>query len=90
MRYTISTSTKTITVETTKDGEVLRDVNEAIKMLAAPKPTPATWDEVQAEAESIVNPPDLFEDVSYLDVSPEVLASEELASMVPANYLAAE
>ena len=89
MRYTISTSTKTITVETTKDGEVLRDVNEAIKMLALQKP--ASWDsEEPAKAEFLASPSDPLDGLSYTDANPLTLATEELEHMVPANYLAAE
>jgi hypothetical protein len=100
MRYTISETTKTVTVETTEaDGQVsLTDMEKAVKRFAkhyVDEPTPQALT-FQPEAVATVDLPaneptaDPFDDMNFLDVSPEVLASEELKHMVPANYLAAE
>jgi hypothetical protein len=86
MKYTISE--RTVTVETTQPGETLREVQETVKMLALP--TPSTWDEVQAEVKALLHTPAPLDDLSYTDVDPYTLATEELEHMVPANYLAAE
>lgn len=93
MKYTISE--RTITVETTQEGETLtRDTVQALTgkteawqtverlALAAPEAP-----EVQSEIDLT---PDPLDDLNYTDVSPEVLASEWLANVVPANILAAE
>jgi hypothetical protein len=98
MKYTISETTKTVTVETTEaDGKVsLSEMEKAVKRFAkAYVDEPATqaieYKPVTAETQTPIDEtPDPLEDVNYTDVAPEVLASEELANMVPANILAAE
>ena len=100
MRYSISETTKTVTVETTEaDGQVsLSDMEKAVKRFAKqyvdePTPQALTFQPatvVTEEVEAIDETPDPFDDVNFTDVAPEVLANEELANMVPANYLAAE
>lgn len=94
MKYTISE--RTITVETTQPGETLtRDTVQALTgkteawqtverlALAAPETTP----EQPSEIDTSYDP---LEDMNYTDVDASVLASEYLATVVPANILAAE
>ena len=90
MKYTISE--RTVTIETTKQGEKL--TGEVIQAVTGRK---VTWDDVKAEALALTHQqtpvdetPDPLEDVNYTDVDPSVIASEELAYMVPANILPAE
>jgi hypothetical protein len=104
MKYTISETTKTVTVETTEaDGQVsLSDMEKAVKRFAKqyvdePTPQALTFQPeavVTAEIEAIDTPADPFDDVNFEDVTEFVLAREAqdelLANMVPANYLAAE
>jgi len=98
MKYTISETTKTVTVETTEaDGKVsLSDMEKATKrfMRSFVDDQP-----LQLEAPKALGPteidetPDPLEDLSFTDVSPEVLAAEseyDLANMTPANILPAE
>lgn len=92
MKYTISE--RTITVETTQPGETLN--RETVQALTERKTE--AWQTVERlalAAPEIQTPidetPDPLEDMSFTDVSPEVLASEyDLANMIPANILAAE
>lgn len=93
MKYTISE--RTITVETTEKGETL--TRETVKALTEHKTD--AWAAVERLALSAPEPkseidesPDPLEDMdlNYTDVDPSVLASEELAAMVPANVLPAE
>lgn len=92
MKYTISE--RTITVETTQPGETLTretvqaltgktEAWQAVERLALAAPETATQVEIDET-------PDPLEDLNYTDVSPEVLANEWLANVVPANILAAE
>lgn len=98
MRYTVST--KIVTIETTEPGEVL--TRETVQALTERK-TEEAWQTVErlalaapVEAEvqtPIDETPDPLEDLSYTDVSPELLAAEyeyDLANMTPANTLPAE
>lgn len=97
MRYTISETTKTVTVETTEaDGKVsLNDMEKAVKRFAKMYVDEPAALEFKPETVStpIDETPDPFEDLNFTDVSPEVLASEaqaDLAHMVPENILPAE
>lgn len=99
MRYTLTT--QTITIETTEKGEAL--TRETVQALTERKTE--AWQTVErlalaapieavAETETPIDmTPDPLEDLSYTDVSPEVLAAEaewDLATMIPANILPAE
>lgn len=97
MKYTISETTKTVTVETTEaDGKVsLSDMEKATKrfMRSFVDDQPLQLEAPVAETETPVDmTPDPLEDLSYTDVSPEILAAEyDLAdNFIPANILAAE
>lgn len=100
MRYTVSE--RTVTIETTEAGETLtRETVQALTerkteawktverlALAAPEVT------AEPEAETPIDmTPDPLENLSYTDVSPELLAAEyeyDLANMTPTNILPAE
>ncbi len=107
MKYTVSE--RTITVETTEPGEQLtRETVQALTgrdvhplALAAPEPMKMEQGDLEnfdkvldAMNTPIDMTPDPLEDLSFTDVSPEVLANEfagyDLATMVPANIMAAE
>lgn len=91
MKYTISE--RTITVETTQPGETLtRDTVQAL----TERKTEAwqTVERLALEAPEVETPIDTsfdpLEDMNYTDVDASALASEYLATVVPANILAAE
>jgi hypothetical protein len=98
MKYTISETTKTVTVETTEaDGAVsLNEMEKAVKRFAKMYVDEPKTQAIEFKPETAPTPidetPDPLEDLdlNYTDVAPEVLASEELANMVPANIMAAE
>ena len=54
MKYTISQSTKTVTVQTTESGESLGQVEQVVRTLA--KPVVWNWDEVKSEAFRLTGP----------------------------------
>ena len=54
MKYTISESTKTVTVQTTESGESLGQVEQVVRTLA--KPVVWNWDEVKSEAIRLTAP----------------------------------
>jgi hypothetical protein len=93
MKYTISE--RTVTIETTQPGEALN--RETVQALTERKTTADYIErlalaapETKVEKVEIDEAYDPLEDLNYTDVSPEVLANEELANMTPANFLAAE
>lgn len=94
MRYSISETTKTVTVETTEaDGQVsLTDMEKAVKRFSRQYVDEPATQALTFQPETVVTEamPDPLEDLSYTDVDPYTLATEELEHMVPANYLAAE
>jgi hypothetical protein len=55
-----------------------------------PTPQALTFQPEPVVTEEIEATPDPLDDLSYTDVDPYTLATEELEHMVPANYLAAE
>lgn len=88
MKYTISETTKTVTVETTEaDGKVsLSDMEKAVKRFAKmyvdePAPQALTY-----EPTAIDETPDPLEGIEYPEVAADLLADE----FRPANILAAE
>ncbi len=94
MKYTVSE--RTITVETTEPGEQL--TRETVQALTGRTEAWQTVERLALAAPEVQTPidmtPDPLEDLSFTDVSPEVLANEfagyDLANMVPANVMAAE
>ena len=96
MKYTISETTKTVTVETTEaDGNIsLNEMEKAVKRFAKHYVDEPTTQAIEFKPETaqteIDETPDPLEGMNYTDVAPEVLATEELANMTPANFLAAE
>ena len=94
MKYTISE--RTITVETTQPGETLN--RETVQAITGRTEAWETVERLALAAPEVQTPidmtPDPLEDLSFTDVSPEVLANEfagyDLANMVPANIMAAE
>ena len=54
MKYTISESTKTVTVQTTESGESLGQVEQVVRTLA--RPVSWNWDEVKGEAIRLTAP----------------------------------
>jgi hypothetical protein len=97
MRYTISETTKTVSIETTEaDGQVsLTDMEKAVKRFAKqyvdePTPQALTFQPEAVVTAEIEATPDPLDGLSYTDANPFTLATEELEHMTPANYLAAE
>ena len=93
MKYTISETTKTVTVETTEaDGAVsLNEMEKAVKRFAKMYVDEPAALEFKPTAGTLIDEtPDPLEDLNYTDVDPSVLAVEQLADMTPANILPAE
>ena len=67
MKYTISESTKTVTVETTDSGESLTQMQETVRQLVRP----IAWDEVKSEAVSLMAPA-----VVEIDETPDPLEDQ--------------
>ena len=83
MKYVISESTRTVTVETTgaDSSETLERVERKVRELM--KPTPASWQEVRDEAACLIAPaiaidetPDPLGDARYHDTDCDQLAAE--------------
>ena len=80
MKYTISESTKTVTVETTENGETLGQVENVVRTLAKP----ASWDEVRREAVRLTGPAeteidhafDPLEGITYPETPSYLMAAE--------------